>query len=169
MDNVGKVTKTTPNRVDVHYSPGCNKGWFELLSDLIVASYPPPFQAGIWKLMWENLVKNKMRKDMKISLLLIVEYWTFRGDSMVDLLAMFERLLDGFSAKFLVEYKLGKWGFYSSKLSMQWRRLQRLLLASLTWYMAGSIAAVWLIVVYSLPLCFFVVGMFNDGWEMAGF
>ena len=53
-------------------------------------------------------MKNKMRKGTKISLPLRATCWTFKRDSVVDLLAVFEQLLDAFSAGFLVEYNLGK-------------------------------------------------------------
>ena len=53
-------------------------------------------------------MKTKMKKGMKISLPLRADCWTFKRDSGVVLLAVFERLLNGFSTGFLLEYKLGK-------------------------------------------------------------
>ena len=49
-------------------------------------------------------MKNKMKKGVKINLLLKGYYWIFRHDSEVIFAGWFERLLDGFSPGFWVEY-----------------------------------------------------------------
>jgi len=83
-------------------------------------------------------MKNKMKKGVKFSLPLRAQWWTFRRDFSLNLLAVYERIFDGFSTMLLVEYKLHKWGFYSGEFCMQWRRLQGLLHACVTRIYGGN-------------------------------
>jgi len=53
-------------------------------------------------------MKNKMIKCMKINLPLRADCWNFRRVSGLIFAGWFERLLDGFYAGFLVEFKLEK-------------------------------------------------------------
>jgi len=50
--------------------------------------------------------------------------WIFRRESGMNLLAVFEQLLDEIAAGFLARHKLEKLGFYAGKFCMKWRTLE---------------------------------------------